>query len=247
MRGFFEMMLVCAAGLYACGGSGGQSGPPPPPPAQSMLALLAGGPGGPGSQDGAGPVASFGEPTSVATDSAGNVYVADLPNAIIRKITPAGMVSTFAGTAGMYGSTDGTGPAARFSGPWGVATDSGGNVYVADAFNNNIRKITPAGVVTTLAGTAGMFGSTDGTGAAARFNNPRGVAVDTADNLYVADTDNHTIRKITPAGVVSTIVGRPGESGFVPGPLPGLLTAPKLSGAFWQDALHDNQPRGCPS
>jgi hypothetical protein len=139
-----------------------------------MLSLLGGGPGGPGWQDGTGAAAGFHEPYGVATDSASNVYVADFANEIIRKITPAGVVTTLAGTAKMSGSTDGSGAAARFSGPWNVATDGAGNVYVADTFNYTIRKITPAGVVTTLAGTAKMSGSTDGSGAAARFNQPQG-------------------------------------------------------------------------
>jgi hypothetical protein len=126
------------------------------------------------------------------------VYVADHHS--IRKITPAGVVSTLAGLAGSFGNEDGTGSAARFLYPYGVATDSAGNVYVADTGNYTIRKITPAGVVTTLAGLAGTGGSEDGTGSAARFNYPYGIASDSADNLYVADTSNHSIRKgIRPA------------------------------------------------
>ena len=104
--------------------------------------------------------------------------------------------TTLAGAASI-GSADGTGSAARFFEPNGVATDSSGNVYVADTVNNTIRKITPAGVVTTLAGLAGSGGSADGTGSAARFNYPSGVATDASGNVYVADTYNSTIRKIT--------------------------------------------------
>ena len=106
----------------------------------------------------------------MAVDGSGNVYVADTNNYTIRKITPAGVVSTLAGLAGTSGSADGTGSAARFNYPHGVAVDSSGNVYVADSGNNTIRKITPAGVVSTLAGLAGSSGSADGTGSAARFN-----------------------------------------------------------------------------
>ncbi len=191
-----------------------------------VVTTLAGTAGVTGSTDGTGAVASFNEPTAVATDSAGNVYVADTTNSIIRKITPAGVVSTLAGAAGSAGSADGTGTAARFNEPTGVTTDSADNVYVADAGNSIIRKITPAGVVTTLAGTAGSVGSADGTGEAASFIIPFGVATDSADNVYVADIFNNTIRKITPAGVVSTLVGTAGRSGFSPGPLPAVITAP---------------------
>ena len=128
----------------------------------------------------------FTVPTGVAVDSAGNVYVADTDNDEIRKITPSGVVTTLAGSAGQAGSSDGTGSAARFDRPKGVAVDSAGNVYVADTGNDEIRKITPSGVVTTLAGSAGP-GSSDGTGSAARFYDPYGVAVDSAGNVYVAD------------------------------------------------------------
>jgi sugar lactone lactonase YvrE len=151
----------------------------------------------------------------VAIDGGGNVYVADMENDTIRKITPAGVVTTFAGSAGSYpfSSADGTGSAARFYTPAGLAVDGSGNVYVADSGNHTIRKITPAGGVTTLAGTAGSSGSTDGTGSAARFKNPRGVAVDGSGNIYVTDMDNHMIRKITPAGVVATLAGTAGLPG----------------------------------
>src|SRR5205085_7097368 len=107
-------------------------------------------------------------PVSAAADGSGNVFVADMNNSTIRKITPAGTVTTLAGLAGSSGSADGTGSAARFFLPNGVAADVSGNVYVADTNNRTIRKITPAGVVTTLAGLAGSSGSTDAPGSAAR-------------------------------------------------------------------------------
>jgi sugar lactone lactonase YvrE len=153
----------------------------------------------------------------VATDSAGNVYVADTDNYTIRKITPGGVVTTLAGLAGSYGTNDGTGSAARFFNPEGVATDSSGNVYVADTWNHTIRKITPAGVVTTLAGLAGSFGSADGTGSAARFYHPGGVATDSSGNVYVAEIANSTIRQITPGGVVTTLAGLAGSVGSADG------------------------------
>jgi hypothetical protein len=182
-----------------------------------VVTTLAGTAGASGSTDATGAAARFNFPSGVATDSAGNVYVADSRNHTIRKITPAGVVTTLAGTAGASGSTDATGAAARFNLPSGAATDSAGNVYVADTYNYTIRKITPAGVVTTLAGTAGASGSTDATGAAARFNYPFGVATDSAGNVYVGDSSNHTIRKITPAGVVSTLAGSAGSAGSADG------------------------------
>jgi hypothetical protein len=167
---------------------------------------------GPGAIDGTGSAARFYYPGGVAVDSAGNVYVADWYNCTIRKVTPGGVVTTLAGLAGSSGSADGTGGAARFNTPTGVAVDSAGNVYVADSSNNTIRKVTPGGVVTTLAGLAGNSGSADGTGSAARFGRPpyggpTGVAVDSAGNVYVADSGNSRIRKVTPGGLVTTLAG----------------------------------------
>lgn len=171
-----------------------------------VVTTLAGTAGVSGHADGTGKAASFNLPASVAIDSMGNLFVAESGNNTIRKITPAGVVTTLAGTAGKKGTANGTGAAARFNHPMAVAIDSARNVYVADSGNNTIRKITSAGAVTTLAGTAGMEGDSDGTGAAARFFQPNGVTTDSAGNIYVADTCNHSIRKITPAGVVTTLV-----------------------------------------
>src|SRR6185369_3378207 len=155
----------------------------------------------------------FNNPLAVAVDSAGNVYVADAGNNEIRKVTAAGVVTTLAGLAGSGGIADGTGRDARFEHPTGVAVDSAGNVYVADEWNFTIRKITPAGVMTTLAGTARQAGSGDGIGSAARFGfptlcncptrGPTGVAVDSIGTVYVADAPNSTIRKMTPTGAVT--------------------------------------------
>jgi len=180
----------------------------------STVAGLAGASGG---TDGTGSNVRFWTPFGVALDSAGNVYVADTLNNTIRKITPLGAVSTLAGLSGNPGRADGIGIRARFRNPWGVAVDSANNVYVADTSNDTIRKITPAGVVTTLAGRAGNSGSTDGIGDKARFNNPFGLAVDNASNVYVADTANNTIRKIAPDGMVSTLAGLPGSLGSADG------------------------------
>ena len=166
-----------------------------------------------GSADGTGSAARFCEPYGAAVDAQGNVYVADTQNHTIRRITPAGVVTTFAGLAGEPGATNGTGGAARFNQPLGVAVDASGTVYVADTFNHLIRKITPAGEVTTLAGSAATIGATDGTGTAARFNQPTGVAVTPAGDIIVADSNNSTIRQITPTGSVTTVAGLAGQSG----------------------------------
>jgi serine/threonine-protein kinase len=168
-----------------------------------VVTTLAGS-GANGSADGTGSAAQFWSPFGVAVDSSGTVYVADTNSQSIRKISPAGMVTTLAG--GAFGSADGTGSAAQFKSPAGVAVDSSGTVYVGDSQNHLIRKITPSGVVTTLAG-SGASGSTDGTGSAAPFNYPKGLAVDSSGTVYVADTNNNRIRKITSAGVVTTLAG----------------------------------------
>ncbi len=181
-----------------------------------FFTTLAGVAGTSGSTDGSGSAARFFTPTGVAVDRAGNVYVGDLHNHVIRKITPFGVVTTFAGLAGVPGTViNGTGSAARFNSPRGVAVDSAGNVYVADSQNYAIRKITPDGVVTTLAG--GIAGGVDGTGAIARFISPYGVAVDLVGNVYVADAGNSAIRKVTPGGVVTTLAGLIGTAGNTDG------------------------------
>ncbi len=181
------------------------------------VSTLAGTAGVSGSTDSTNSAASFKTPSGVAVDSAGNIYIADYGNHTIRMVTSAGVVTTLAGLAGSAGSADGTGASARFSNPAGVAVDSSGNVYVADTANSTIRKITSGGVVTTLAGTAGSFGSTDGTGAAARFFLPFGVAVDSGGTVYVADTYNQTIRVVTAGGVVTTLAGMKGSPGSADG------------------------------
>lgn len=175
--------------------------------APGVVSTLAGTASRPGHADGVGPAAGFWAPASVAVDAAGTLYVADAGNYTIRKVTPAGVVTTLAGAAGSRGCLDGVGAAARFGAPMGIAVDAQGTVYVADVVYHNIRKITAAGVVSTLAGVAGAFGHVDGPGAVAAFHSPMGVAVDAAATVYVADMGNHVIRKITAAGVVSTLAG----------------------------------------
>ena len=159
-----------------------------------------------GYADGVGSAAQFWDPRGIAVDASGNLYVTDTFNHRIRKINPAGEVTTFAGSTA--GFADGTGIAARFSYPAGIAIDALGNLYVMDYGNNNIRKVTPEGVVTTLAGNGlEQWGYADSMGNAAKFNRPYGITIDTSDNLYVADTYNNRIRKISPAGEVTTLAG----------------------------------------
>lgn len=176
--------------------------------------LIAGGTQGTG--DGTGSAARFNTPRGIVYDSvSGLLYVADSQSHVIRKVTLAGVVTTFTGTTSTGGFVDATGTAARFNYPQGLAVDSTGTLYVADTLNNRIRKVTTAGVVTTVAG-SGSASFADGTGTAAAFNNPWALAVAADNTLYVADTNNNRIRKITPAGVVTTIAGS-GAAGYADG------------------------------
>lgn len=164
--------------------------------------------------NGAAADARFRLPWKSAVDNAGNIFVADRDNHCIRKITVDGMVSTFAGS-GAAGFADGDKDAAMFNQPLDVAVDAAGNVYVADNLNHRIRKITPDGHVSTLAGD-GTPAYADGSGTAAKLRNPSGLSLDTAGNLVVADRLNHRIRKVTMAGEVSTLAGD-GTTGFKDG------------------------------
>jgi PKD domain/RTX calcium-binding nonapeptide repeat (4 copies)/NHL repeat len=154
-------------------------------------------------------------PIGVAADGAGNVYIGDTDNHRVRKVSPAGVITTLAGTgvAGFSGDT-GQASAAQLDSPRGVAVDGAGNVYIGDFFNHRVRKVNPAGVITTLAGTGvpGFSGDT-GQASAAQLRFPRDVAADAAGNVYIADGDNHRVRKVDPAGVITTLAGT-GVQGF---------------------------------
>jgi len=214
--------------LQGCGGGGGGGGGLTtyqmggsiqgiPLSLTTDVTTLAGTAGNLGSNDGTGAAAQFNYPFRITTDGT-NLYVADISNQIIRQVVIAtGVVTTLAGTALSTGYTDGIGAAAQFSNPEGITTD-GTNLYVVDTNNEIIRQVVIAtGVVTTLAGTAGMRGSTDGTGATAQFDNPVGITTD-GTNLYVADRNNDAIRKIVIAtGVVTTLAGTAGNSGGADG------------------------------
>jgi sugar lactone lactonase YvrE len=163
-----------------------------------------------GSADGTGAAARFNGITGITIDSSNNLYASDTGNKTIRKITPAGVVTTIAGTARSSGSTDAAGSSARFNSPWDIDIDAAGNLYIADRGNNSIRKLTLSGATytaSTIAGSAGSPGSTDGTGSAARFNTPTGLAVDASGIIYVSDTGNNTIRRLAPPSMTIDVEG----------------------------------------
>ena len=182
-----------------------------------VVTLLAGRVGVKGNANGDALSATFNSPHSTVVDSGGNVFVSDGVNRVIRKITPGGVVSLFAGAFNQQGTNDGVGTTSRFQQPMGLAIDSLDNLYVADQNANTLRRITPAGAVKTLAGKGKVSGMDDATGAAARFAGPEGVAVDANGIVYVCDTGNSTIRRITPDGAVKTIAGVAGQRGQADG------------------------------
>jgi serine/threonine protein kinase/sugar lactone lactonase YvrE len=181
------------------------------------VSTLAGLAGTTGTGDGIGPKARFRHPRGIAVDRSGNVFVTEFDNHSIRKITPSGIVTTFAGKAGIGGSTDGPAAIARFNHPNGIAIGPDGNMFVTDGGGNTIRKITPDGVVSTLAGHAGVTGSMDGMGLSALFEMPHGIAVGARGLVYVTDNRNNTVRIINPSGAVSTFAGQPGVAGSTDG------------------------------
>jgi sugar lactone lactonase YvrE len=227
--------------------------------AQDSVRTLAGRALQNGAQDGQQLEARFNDPAALASDSAGNLYLADTRNHLIRHISPSGFVTTvitsgpafdtpsgiaisaqglivsdtgnhvvrrinpdgstitIAGAFGQPGFDDGLGAAARFDSPLGLAVATNGVIYVADCGNHTVRAISADNVVTTLAGSAGAWGATDASGNSARFNGPIGLALDSQGNLFVSDSNNHLIRKITPARDVTTFAGSQLENGFADG------------------------------
>jgi len=189
-----------------------------PATAGPSLSVLAGAAGGAGNADDVGQDARFLAPVSLVGDGAGSLYVADTFNSVVRKVAPStGVVTTIAGSPGTFDSSDGTGSAARFGHPFGIARD-GDQLFVADTFNHIIRRIDlRSGAVTTVAGTAGQQGAADGPGASALFNFPTGIAA-AGGSVFVADTSNHTIRRIDLATLsVTTLAGSPGVVGSTDG------------------------------
>lgn len=178
--------------------------------------------------------AEFYAPQGLAFDATSNLYIADFGNNVVRKLTTAGVVSTFIGT-GQAGYNDGTNPLFYYyNNPTGVAFDSKGNLFIADRGNNVIRKVTPAGVSSTFAGTR-TAGYVDSTGVLASFNKPNALAIDASDNIYVADLGNHAIRKITPAGKVTTLAGGPSHSQLSLLNLPAGIAVDKNGNLFITD------------
>jgi len=169
-----------------------------------------------GSADGPGPDARFFIPLDIAVDGSDNLFIADFGNNSIRKITPEGIVSTLAG--GTYGYLDGTGPAASFKGPRSIAAAPDGSLVVTE-YTPAIRRVSASGVVSLIAGGI-TGGAVDGVGPAAKFgNSPDGVVVDSAGNIFVADTANYTIRRIDSSATVTTIAGKAGVQGTLDGPV----------------------------
>jgi sugar lactone lactonase YvrE len=157
---------------------------------------------------GPAPSASISSPSGIAVDQSGNLYIADLGNLRVRKVTSTGIITTIAGN-GTFGFSGDGGPAtlAALRSPKGVAVDAGGNLFIVDTGNNRIREVTPAGIITTVAGNGSATFSGDGGPATMTAVNPAGVAVDAGGNLFIADSGNNRIRKVTSAGIISTVAG----------------------------------------
>ncbi|NBV22159.1 MAG: hypothetical protein EBS05_09610 [Proteobacteria bacterium] len=212
-------------------------------PAQDSVRTLAGSPESPGTADGPNTTARFNDPAGLAIAADGTIFVADNNNHAIRRIGTNGVVTTFAGRPGTPGSADGASSIARFDSPTSLALGPDGALYVADTGNHTIRGVTTNGVVTTLAGSAGLADYVDGTGPVARFNQPLGIAVATDGSVFVADSGNHLIRHIDTNGLVSILAGNPetfgsadgtGTNAFFNSPI-GLALAPDGS-LFVSDA-----------
>ena len=166
--------------------------------------------GGDASEDGGPAVqAQLGSPSGLAVDEGGNLYIAVLSNSTLRRVDPSGNIATIAG-AGRWGFSGDGGPAAQahLNAPSDVAVDAGGNLFIADEGNHRIRRVDSSGIITTIAGNGERgFAGDGGPAVAAQLDHPRGVAVDATGNLYIADHDNHRIRKVDPSGTITTVAG----------------------------------------
>lgn len=207
-----------------------------------FVKTLSGAPGVKGSTDGTVTNARFNRPAGIDVDACGNICIADTANHTLRRISHEGLVTTLAGVAGCPGWKDGERSEARFAYPTSVAFDSEGNVYVADQKNSTVRRVTAAGVVSTLAGAMGQPDCIDGVGSAARFSYPAGIAVDGRGIIYVADRNNSVIREVTREGLVRTLAGAPGNTGQTDGAergacftFPSGITADRYGNLFVAD------------
>jgi len=204
---FAHLLLLGAVSLTSCNKTHNPQLPAPQAPVfdHAYTVSTVTGSGAVGFKDGDAATAQFNMRYGIIIDKLGNIYISDSANNSIRKIAPDGSVKTLAGS-GVIGAANGTGNEAQFYFPQGIALDATGNVYVADTFNNQIRKITAEGIVSTVAGT-GVAGNVDGAGNIAQFNAPSGLAFDVNGNLLISDFNNGTIRKLTTAGNVKTLTG----------------------------------------
>jgi len=200
-----------------CGGGnyGGSSGPPPPP--QKIISTIAGnGTSGYAGDGGIATSAEINSPYGVAVDGSRNIYIADTGNDVIRKVDSTGKITTIAGTGVQgYNGDGGQATSATLYSPTRAVADQAGNIYIADFYNNRIRKVDTSGIITTVAGigTAGYSGD-GGPATAAELYWPYAVAVDNLSNIYIADSVNNRIRKVDASGTINTIAG----TGF-----PGVL------------------------
>jgi len=233
-----------AVAVTACGGAKKE------PAGTAVVTTLAGQAGSRGHTDGTGTTARFNGPTGIACDAVGNLYVADTLNSTIRKITPAGVVTTLAGNAKFadwFLFADGRGAAARFYHPAGIACDAVGNLYVADTQNNLIRKVTPAGQVSTLTGQTAFPGHRGGSLTSVLFATPIGIACDAAGNLYVTGS-SIGVRKITPAGKVTTLAGAAASTGVaVPLGWPHGITLDNAGNLYLADSVNDTIDKFTPA
>ena len=219
-----------------------------------IVSTLAGMAGSPGATDGAAGMARFDTPSALAMTPDGTVFISDTGNHTIRRMDPAGRVFTLTGMAGTSGAIDGGPTVARFNSPLGLAIARDGALLVADSGNHAIRRIDSKGTASTFAGNLEGWGAVDGPATAARFNGPVGLAFDAAGNLFVADSLNHSIRRITADGSVTTFAGKPGEDGFADGPgtdarfgTPAELALDRRGNLYVADAFYHTVRKISPS